>query len=389
MVGAVVCGAGIAGLSVALQLHRHGWDVTVLEAAPGPRVEGYMMDFFGPGFEAADAMGLLPRLRELSRPVSELVYVDGRGRRRARAAYASFVRALDGRLMSLMRPDLELALREQVTGRAELRYASTVGRIDDGPGSVRVALGDGTVLDADLLVGADGIHSEVRARVFGPEERYLRPLGLHTAAFTFTDPRLHAELGDRLHLTDTVDRTMGLYALDDATVAVFTVHRDPAPTRPGDARERLRTVFAGLGWIVPAVLEHCPPSDRMYYDVVAQVEVPRWSDGRVVLAGDACQAVSLVAGQGASLAVAGAFVLAEQLAAASSVSEGLAAYERRWRPVVVERQRAGRSGIEWFLPSSPAALRKRRVALRLFALPGLNRVLTGSLVGRTRVPVTR
>lgn len=384
---AVVCGAGIAGLSLALQLDRHGWDVTVLEAAPGPRTEGYMIDFFGPGYEAAETMGLLPRLRELSYPISELVYVDERGRRRARTAYDRFARALDGRLMSLMRPDLELAVREQVTGRAELRFASTVERIDDGPDAVRVLVSDGSTLDADLLVGADGIHSGVRAQAFGPEERFLRPLGLHTAAFTLADPQLHAVLGDRLHLTDTIDRMMGLYALDDATVAIFTVHRDPAPTRPDDPRERLRTVFADLGWVVPAVLEHCPPGNRIYYDVVAQVEVPRWSAGRVVLAGDACQAVSLVAGQGASLAVAGAFVLAEQLAAAPSVPAGLAAYERRWRPVVVERQRAGRAGIEWFLPSSPATLRKRRVALRLLALPGLNRVLTGSLVGRTRVPL--
>lgn len=383
----VVCGAGIAGLSCALQLHRQGWEVTVVEAAAGPRPEGYMLDFFGPGYEAAEAMGLLPRLRELSHPISELVYVDEHGRRRAGAGYARFARALDGRLMSLMRPDLELALREEAMDGVDLRFASTVERIHDGPGSIRAVLDDGTVLEADLLVGADGIHSRIRSLVLGREERCIRPLGLHTAAFTFTDPRLHAVLGDRLHLTDTVDRMMGLYALRDGRVAVFTVHRSPAPDRPDDVRAELRTTFAGLGWVVPDVLERCPPSARMYYDVVAQVDVPRWSTGHVVLAGDACQAVSLVAGQGASLAVAGAFVLAAQLASAPSVPEGLAAYERCWRPVVAERQRAGRSGIEWFLPSSTATQRKRRLALRLLALPGINRVLTGSLIGRTRVSV--
>ncbi|MHC5558855.1 FAD-dependent oxidoreductase [Kocuria sp. U4B] len=383
---AIICGAGIAGLSCALQLHRQGWAVTVVESAAGPRAEGYMLDFFGPGYAAAEAMGILPRLRELSHPISELVYVDDHGRRRAGAGYARFARALDGRLMSLMRPDLELALREQVAGSVDLRFGCTVDRIDDGPGSVRGVLDDGTVLEADLLVGADGIHSRARSLVFGPEEQYIRLLGLHTAAFTFTDPHLPALLGDRLHLTDTVDRMMGLYALRDGRTAVFTVHRTPEAARPDDARAALRTAFAGLGWLVPTALDRCPPSGGMYYDVVAQVEVPRWSAGHVVLAGDACQAVSLVAGQGASLAVAGASVLAAQLASAPTVPDGLSAYERRWRPVVAERQRAGRSGVEWFLPSSSATLRKRHAALRLLALPGLNRALAGSLLGRTRVP---
>ena len=375
----VVCGAGIAGLTLALQLHRQGTEVTVVEAAPGPRTEGWMLDFFGPGHAAAARMGLLPRLQQLSRPVEELVWADARGRPRARVPWARLAAGLDGQLLSLLRPDLERALREQVAGRVPVRHGRRVVGFADGPGPLRVHLDDGTALAADLLVGADGLRSRVRTAAFGPVP--LRLLGMHTAAFAVEDPALHAALGRRLWLTDTLDRMLGLYALEGARVAVFTVHRTPAPAPPADARARLRAVFAGLGGLVPAVLARCPPPEQIYCDVVAQVEPPRWSTGRVVLAGDACHAVSLVAGQGASLAVAGAAELARQLGTAPDLPAALAGYERTWRPVAAARQRAGRDGLAWFLPARRTTLWARRAALRLLAVPRAERLLLRGLLG--------
>ena len=91
----------------------------------------------------------------------------------------------------------------------------------------------------------------------------------------------------------------------------------------------------------------------------AQIELPQWSRHRVVLLGDAAYAVSLLAGQGASLAIAAAYMLAEQLATASSVQTALNHYERLWRPVAEEKQQVARNGICWFLPHSRAQLRAR------------------------------
>ncbi|MET7481638.1 FAD-dependent oxidoreductase [Streptomyces sp. NPDC005538] len=208
---AVICGAGIAGLSLAGRLHNVlGWDVVVLEKAPRPRTEGYMIDFFGPGYDAAEAMGVLPWLEELSYPVSETAFMDEYGRCRARLGYDRFARPLNGRLLSIMRPDLELALRERLSFAVGLRFGVGPARIAPSTYGIRVTLTDGSVLDADLLVGADGLHSTVRAMVFGEEQRCVRHLGYHTAAFTFDDPRVHAELGDRFCLTDTTERQMGL-----------------------------------------------------------------------------------------------------------------------------------------------------------------------------------
>ncbi len=382
----MICGAGIAGLSLAHELVRHGWEVTLAERAPGLREQGYMMDFFGPGYVAAERMGLLGRLRDLSYDVEALAYVDERGRTRATVRYASLARALDGRLLSIMRPDLERALREAVGGGAEFRYGDTVTDFAEGGDRVQVVFADDSVRDADLLVGADGIHSHVRRRLWGAEEQFLRYLGLHTAAYTFTDPGVHAALAGRFVMTDTMGRTIGLYGLQGDRVALFAAHTSDDPALPEDRRTALLDRYAGLGWVVSRALELCPPGEEIYYDQVAQVELPSWRRGHVALLGDACQAVSLVAGQGASLAIAGAGVLADHLVTAPSVPTALERYQAQWGPVVIAAQQAGRRGAEWFLPLTEARRRRRRLMLRLMALPGLDRLLAQGLVGRTRRP---
>lgn len=374
---AVINGAGIAGLALANRLHHHGWEVHVVDRAPGPRDQGYMIDFFGPGFEAIAAMGLEPRLRELASSVEEFAYIDGRGRTTVSVDYALFARAVDGGMVSIMRPALERLLRESVEGAVDLRYGTTVDRItDDG-----VELSDASTLDADLIVGADGVHSGIRSMVFGPDCDDLRYLGMQTGAFVFTDPTVFEQVRGRFVLTETLNRQLGFYGLDDNRVAVFTVCRTEDPTLPDDPRAALRRTFAGMGDLAERALAHCPPSDEIYYDQVAQIDTPRWTDGRVALVGDAAYAVSLVAGQGASLGVAGAYVLAERLEAATSVPEGLADYERRWRPVVTGVQEAARDRVtEWFVPTRMTTLLLRRWGFRAMKLPGLDRILVGPLL---------
>ncbi|HEX2145231.1 MAG TPA: FAD-dependent monooxygenase [Glycomyces sp.] len=373
---AVICGAGIAGLTLAHRLHHHGWDVHLVDHAPGPRAQGYMIDFFGPGYEALTTMGLGPELHRAASRVSDMRYVDGRGRITVRVDYGLFAKALGGQIASIMRPELERLLRESLASEVNLRYGTTVDRIDDD----KAVLSDGTTIDADLIVGADGVHSRIRSLAFAPEEDYLRFLGMHTGAFTFADPEVAERVREQFVLTETLNRQMGLYGIGGDGVAAFTVHRTTDPALPADPRATLRREYAGMGELADRALELCPPSDEVYYDQVAQIDMPRWHDGRVALVGDAAYAVSLVAGQGASLGVAGAYILAERLHAASSVAEGIADYEERWKPVASGVQEAARNRVtEWFLPTSSVKLLLRRWGFRAMNLPGLDRLLVGSL----------
>ncbi|MBB5802466.1 2-polyprenyl-6-methoxyphenol hydroxylase-like FAD-dependent oxidoreductase [Saccharothrix ecbatanensis] len=367
----VISGAGIAGLALAHRLGTLGHKVVVVERATGPRTTGYMIDFFGPGYDAAERMGVLPRLVESGYRVREAAYVDSRGRRVAGLRFDRLARAVDGRLLSIMRPDLERAFREDLPAGVTLRFGAGVVGVEDSESDVTARLSDGSTVSGDLLVGADGVHSTVRRLVFG--DGHLRRLGFHTAAFTFDDPEIHALVAGRFCVTDTVGRQVGFYGLRDGRVAAFTVHRTTSPDLPDDPRAAVMEAYGTLGWVVPRALAKCPA--EIYYDQVAQVELPRWSSGRVVLVGDACGAVSLLAGQGASLGIGGAYVLAEHL-------DDPVAYERAWRPVVVDKQEVARSGARWFLPSSPRRLWARRVAMRLSNLPGVNRVVATSLVGK-------
>jgi 2-polyprenyl-6-methoxyphenol hydroxylase-like FAD-dependent oxidoreductase len=376
----VICGAGIAGLTLANRVSALGGEVVVLERTPGPRPHGYMIDFFGPGYDAVEAMGLLPTIEGVAYHVEEATFVDEHGRRRAGVRPEQFAK---GPLLNLMRPDVERVLRQRLPPEVDLRFGTGPVAVADHSDAVRVTLDDGAQLEADLLVGADGIHSTVRRLVFGEEPRFFRYLGFHTAAFTFDAPEIHAAVRGRACLTDTVGRQMGFYALRDGRVAAFAVHRVPDPALPDDVRAAVRDTYGGLGWVVPEALEACPPSEEIYYDQVAQIEMPTWSKGRVVLVGDACYAVSLLAGLGASLGIAGAYVLADQLTRTQSIDQALVNYERLWRPVAEEKQKAGRSGARWFLPESALQLRVRRAVLRMANLPVINRYVAAILAGKS------
>lgn len=392
---AVIAGAGIAGLVAARQLGLAGWDVELLEKSVGPRPEGYMMDFFGPGVEVAERIGLYPRLAAAAYRVGSVEYVDAAGRSTSSLDYDQFARFAGGKILSLLRPDIEraalAALDDVPSGRVKIRYGAAVSSVrsaDDGV-LVSVAGSPEATVAADLLIGADGIHSDVRSGVFGPETEYLRPLGMRAAAFIVTEPALNAQFRNRFILTDTIDRMAGLYSLRSNKVAVFLAYRDvtEASGHQGNQspRERLRREFSGLGSATDRLLALCP--EYPYDDVVAQIVVPRFQKGRTVLLGDAGGAVSLLAGQGGSLAIAGAALLADILGPVTSGEEiipALAGFERRWRPVVEEAQAAGRRAASSFLPANRTQQLLRRWTIRATHLPGIDRLVARRIVGRTR-----
>lgn len=381
----LICGGGIAGLGLAWCLQRRGHQAVIVEKSPRLRGEGYMIDFFGPGYDAAERLGLLPDLTSIHRPVERLVFVNRRGDERFALPYARIRQRLFlGRHFNFLRGDLEGVLYARVGDALPVRFATTVRVLAQEPDHVRALLSDGTTFEADVVVGADGVHSSVRQLLFGPTD-FERPLGFRTAAFILDRvPRGLSLLNDFVTL-NAPSRQVAVYPIGGGRLATFFIHRSdheaPAPG-PAGPLEELRAVYGDLGWIVPELLDHCPTDAGLYLDSVSQVELPVWSQGRVTLAGDACQCVSLLAGQGASLALAGACLLANELDAnAQDVGRALTGYEGRLKPVVARKQAAGRRLARWFVPRTGAQLWLRDVMLRTSTSAAIAPFVRGGLAG--------
>jgi 2-polyprenyl-6-methoxyphenol hydroxylase-like FAD-dependent oxidoreductase len=343
----LICGAGIAGAAAAWWLERDGHQVTLVERSRERREGGYMVDVREAGLDAVGRMGLLAALRRRAVTLRELVYHDVDGGVLERFVDDS---ADADRTLSLMRQDLERELHEALGARVAVRFGTTVDVVEERREDVRVALSDGTSETVDLLIGADGLHSRIRRLCFGPEKAFVRDLGFQTAAYVLDDAELAAELGDGLHMIEAPGRQVSAYPRAEQVAATFT-HRTPMGSPlPDDIPAELDRLYGGLGGIVPRLLAARPGADGIYCDRVAQVEMPRWTTGRVALIGDACHAMSLLTGQGTSMALAGAEALARSLRENREVTDALAEYDRTRRPTTTRAQREGREFAADFIP---------------------------------------
>ncbi|GAA3020921.1 FAD-dependent monooxygenase [Kitasatospora albolonga] len=343
----LVAGAGIAGPALAHWLHRRGAEVTVVERAPGLRPGGQAVDARGIAKEAIRRMGLDAAVRAACTDTAGAHTVDEHGR------VLQTVRAEDdggdGFIadIEILRGDLSRVLHEDTRDGVEYVFGDRIASLAQDADGVDVVFAGGARRRFELVIGADGPYSELRAMAFGPHERFLRPLG-HVLAF-YSVPN---EFGLDRWLLEYQDQASGrsvlLRPIQDATRAMamfysaagdFDVdHRDVA------AQKRLlRERMAGLGWLAPEILAHVDDTPDFYLDQVAQVVMDRWSNGRVGLLGDAAFCSSPMSGQGTGLALVGAYVLAGELAAAGwDPAAGFARYETLMRPFVEANQEIGR-----------------------------------------------
>ncbi|MFI6296468.1 FAD-dependent monooxygenase [Nonomuraea sp. NPDC050790] len=305
----LISGAGIAGTTLAYWLARHGMSATVVERAAGLRSSGSPVDVRGPAMEVAGRMGVLPRLRAAATRVNRMSFVDAAGRR---VGGMRLGRA-DGGEVELRRTDLARILTEAARDHAEFVYGDSIARLTQDGGGVDVEFEGGARRRFDLVVGADGLHSNVRRLAFGPESRFVRHLGLYVATLPF-----HGEVPDpsEVVMYNAPGRSATLHPSYGEAVAAFIFH---APALPGfdprntaQHRRLLRTAYREPAWRLPELLEQVATTDDLFFDAVSRVRLDTWSRGRVTLVGDAASSVSLF-GDGSTLAMAAAYTLAEEL----------------------------------------------------------------------------
>jgi 2-polyprenyl-6-methoxyphenol hydroxylase-like FAD-dependent oxidoreductase len=370
-----ISGAGVAGPTLAYWLLRAGHEPTLIESAPSLRTGGYMIDFWGVGFDVAERMGLIPAIKGAGYDLQDVRYVDQNGRVVGRISADTMRRELGDRFTSLPRGDLALLIYQALDKGVETLFGTSVTAVDDDRGRVALTMANGAQRVFDLLIGADGLHSNVRSLVFGPSQRFERHIGYYVAAFTARGYRPRDELAYVSY--GVAGRQISRFALShDRTMflLVFAAERlrGAEPDTLAQRKATIGEVFADTGWEWPGIRLLLDASKDVYFDRVSQVAMGNWSKGRVALIGDAAACISLVGGEGTGLGMTQAYVLAGELARHDGDhAVAFAAYERRLRPFVQGKQRAARAFASSFTPRTTFGVWLRNQATRLMAVPGV------------------
>jgi 2-polyprenyl-6-methoxyphenol hydroxylase-like FAD-dependent oxidoreductase len=384
----LISGASVAGPALAYWLARYGFSPTVVERAPHLRGGGYAVDFRGPAhLSVLTQMGLLKQIEAAQTHLTATSYVDSSGRPVAQMPARIFAGDVE-----ILRGDLGQILYQATRDSTEYLFGDTITALEEGDDGVRVSFSRAAPRTFDLVIGADGLHSNVRRLAFtGPDP--VRDLGLYVSIFNVA-----GSFG--------LDHSGLLYSVPGKTAAVFSA-REPGqavaqffftsaePIEFGyhdvaQQKQILARVYGGVGWHVPALLEQLPDAGDFYFDSVSQVELDRWSAGRVALIGDAGYAAG-PGGNGTGTAVIAAYVLAGQLAQSrGDYRTAFAGYEEQLRRYVARGQKQARGGAAFLAPATARRIRQRDRTFRMLSrLPaqGLIRYLSTRTAAAIKLPV--
>src|SRR5271169_7070830 len=368
----LISGASIAGPVLAYWLARGGFDVTVVECAPALRkTGGHAVDLFHPSMEISAKMGVLRRIESLATGTDTLtLYREGR-RRPARVDLTKLYRAASDRHVEIMRDDLSEVYYDAGREHVEYVFGDSITAISpDG----EVTFEHAAARRFDVIVGADGLHSNVRRLVFGDEAGLTRFIGGYLAVVSA--PKALAPDGEMI-VHAGVGRMAGIYTarhLDDArALFMFRSKRELDYHHRYTVRQKelLRDAFVGMDAQVDRWLAEVDRTPAFYFDSISQLQLDTWSRGRVTLVGDAGYCPGPAVGGSTSLAVLGAYVLAGELAQAGGDYErAFAAYEREMGEPV-RRSRAFARGVAMsIVPHSRAGVwAMTRAAQLVSALP--------------------
>jgi 2-polyprenyl-6-methoxyphenol hydroxylase-like FAD-dependent oxidoreductase len=350
----LVSGAGIAGLSAAIDLGADGHDVTIVERANHLRVNGSPIDIRGDeAINVAEKMGVLAEIHDRRVDMTECVqFVDESGIVVAEPPLDQINDSADD--IEIPREDLTNILFNHLGPSVELRFNESIAELDDDDRGVDVRFASGARDRYDLVVGADGMHSAVRRLTFGPEQQFLHHLGFYVALAELPD---YTPAGRNNPMYNYPGHLAGIAAYNDKALAVFMFRSPWIDYDYHDlaAQKRiLADAFAGHSeWRVPELVDAAVRDPELYFDSISQIHMPAWHRGRVFLVGDAAHCASNLSGRGTSLALTGTWFLAQALRDhPGDLARAWEQYERDQRPRATRSQATAAPGGERLIPAT-------------------------------------
>lgn len=373
----LISGAGIAGLTLAHWLHKFGHEAIIVEKSPNIRTTGYMIDFTGTGWDVADRMGLIPAIRKHAFPTEAVTYKNEKDEITAQISMKKLMASMgaNNNFAALNRRDLVLMLYEMVKDYTEIRFASTIESITQSRECVSATYNDGTQDSFDLLIACDGIHSNVRRLTFGEESLFSHYLGYQFAIFTI--PAGEQDLGHSYHVHVKPNLQLGIMPINSEEWLIFVAYQHDSATIPIPENRLafLQEKLAGIAWLAPELLAKLTPETDIFMDTISQIQMPRWFNNRVGLIGDAAYCPTLISGQGASMAMAGAYFLAEELSQSEDYQVAFQNLDSRLRPHIEKVQQRARNFAPTFIPKSRLRIQMLNWVLRFADLPMFRQIV--------------
>jgi 2-polyprenyl-6-methoxyphenol hydroxylase-like FAD-dependent oxidoreductase len=374
----LISGAGVAGLALAYWLRRLGFTPVVVERASAPRDGGQAVDLRGAAIEVARRTGILDAARAAAAGTRGMSYVNSDGKRLASVNAAFGV--VDPQDVEIVRGDLVSILYEATRNDVEYIFDDSISDLTDAADGVTVTFERSAPRTFGLVAGADGLHSRVRGLAFGPDSHFIGHLGLYLSVFTIPND-LKLDHWQLIYVSPGRSVTVTSARGNREARAVFFFASEPLEVDyrdRGRQQELLAAAFAADGWEVPGLLTAMRDAPDFYFDSASQVRMGNWSAGRVTLAGDAGYCPSPLSGQGSSLALVGAYVLASELAAAGGEHrDAFARYQQRMQDFVERNQQLAIGNAKRFTPASRRQIWLQNQGIRALPyMPGKNRILS-------------
>jgi 2-polyprenyl-6-methoxyphenol hydroxylase-like FAD-dependent oxidoreductase len=375
-------GTGVAGPTLAWWLKQYGYTPVLFERASSLRTGGYMIDFWGIGYDIAEKMGIVADLKKKGYLMEALRVVDQEGHKIASMNVSDLRSFIGDRFLSIARGDLAETIYH-ACGNVETRFGTYITKVKQFDDGVIAQLSNGNKEKFDLVIGADGLHSQIRKQVFGPDQQFEHSLGAFVVAFTLPGYKPRDELIYVSHVTPKM-QVARVALRDDLTLFLFTFRSELVKEYPKTIDEEktlLRSVFGNVGWEVPSILHRLDEVDDFYFDHVSQVRMDRWSRRRVALVGDAAACVSLLAGEGIGLAMTEAYVLAGELYRAGGDHKiAFRNYEKLLKPFLIKKQKLALKMIAFFAPKNRFHVFLSRLFVRSTSIPFLSKFLIGQML---------